>query len=304
MGNRFPFSKSWIFLVLVFTIFASDAWAWGEEGHSIVAEIAQRRLSQNAAEAITQILRASPNATPYSTPSLASISTWADEVRYDGAKPNGTYNWHFVDIPRQDTHYDSATECPKEKPEQGDCVINELSRLRNELRCTAGDQQLRALKFAVHFVGDIHQPFHTIWENIGGNGITFTTDKLQFKGKTCSADKCSTPPDNLHKMWDTTLIRAMEYNWPTFVDDLESGWLTTDAAKNDRKDDPVAWAEDAHNAAIAFNVWVDAGATLDQAYYDRVTPLVSQQLGFAGIRLARYLNDVFSSSQCPYAPRQ
>ncbi len=178
-----------IFMTLVFTIFASDAWAWGEEGHSITAEIAQRRLSQDAAQAITQILRGNPGATPYSTPSLASISTWADEVRYDGAKPNGTYNWHFVDIPRQDTHYDPATECPKEKPEQGDCVINELSRLRNELRCTAGDQQLRALKFAVHFVGDIHQPFHTIWENIGGNGITFTTDKLQFKGKTCSADK-------------------------------------------------------------------------------------------------------------------
>jgi hypothetical protein len=50
-------------------------------------------------------------------------------------------------------------------------------------------------------------------------------------------------------MWDTTLIRAMEYNWPTFVDDLESGWLTTDAAKNDSKDDAVTWAEDAHNAA-------------------------------------------------------
>jgi hypothetical protein len=62
-------------------------------------------------------------------------------------------------------------------------------------------------------------------------------------------------------MWDTTLIRAMEYNWPTFVDNLEAGWLTTDAAKNDNKDDPVAWVEDAHNAAIAFNVWVDAGAT-------------------------------------------
>jgi S1/P1 Nuclease len=195
MTNRFPFAKSGIFLTLVFIIFSSEAWAWGEEGHSIVAEIAQRRLSQNAAQAITQILRANPNATPYPTPSLASISTWADEVRYNGPQPNETYNWHFVDIPRQDTHYDPQTECPKEKPAQGDCVINELLRLRNELRCTTDDQQLRALKFAVHFAGDIHQPSLTIWENAGGNGITFTVDKLQFKGKTCSADKCSAPPD-------------------------------------------------------------------------------------------------------------
>jgi S1/P1 Nuclease len=304
MSNRFPAMKCWILLTVVLSSFASEAWAWGEEGHSIIAEIAQRRLSQDAAKAVTQILGTNPKATSYSTPSLASVSTWADEVRYNGPQPNETYNWHFVDIPRQDTHYDPATECPKEKPEQGDCVINELSRLRNELRCATGDQQLRALKFAVHFVGDIHQPFHTIWENAGGNGITFKPDKIQFKGKTCTAENCSTPPDNLHKMWDTTLIRAMEYNWPTFVDDLESDWLTTDAAKNDGKDDPVTWAEDAHNAANTFNVWVDAGATLDQPYYDRVTPLISQQLGFAGLRLARYLNDVFSSSQCPYTPHQ
>ena len=139
MIGRFPFAGCWILLSLIFTFFASDAWAWGEEGHSIVAEIAQRRLSLNAAQAITQILRANPNATAYTAPSLASVSTWADEVRYNGAKPNETYNWHFVDIPRQDTRYDLATECPKEKPEQGDCVINELARLKNELRCSTGD---------------------------------------------------------------------------------------------------------------------------------------------------------------------
>jgi hypothetical protein len=47
--------------------------------------------------------------------------------------------------------------------------------------------------------------------------------KLQFKGKTCANDMCSPPPDNLDKVWDTTLIRAMAYNWQTFVDDLEGG---------------------------------------------------------------------------------
>jgi hypothetical protein len=139
--------------------------------------------------------------------------------------------------------------------------------LKNELRCTSGEQQLKALKYAVHFVGDIHQPFHTIWENIGGNSIHV---KLKFKGKTCQNDSCSTPPDNLHKAWDTTLIRAMEYNWQTIVDDLEAGWLTTDIAKNDREDDPVKWAEGAHNEAIKHKIWVADGATLDQGYSTRL----------------------------------
>ena len=123
-----------VIVVLLFGATASEAGAWGEEGHSIVAEVAQRRLSSTAAEAITGILNADPNAHRYTTPTLASISTWADEVRYNGTQKNETYNWHFVDIPRLDTHYNSATECPKENPELGDCVINELARLRNELR--------------------------------------------------------------------------------------------------------------------------------------------------------------------------
>jgi hypothetical protein len=287
-----------ILVVLLFGATASEAGAWGEEGHSIVAEVAQRRLSPTAAEAITGILNADPNAHRYTTPTLASISTWADEVRYNGTQKNETYNWHFVDIPRLDTHYDSATECPKENPELGDCVINELARLRNELRCATGEQQLRALKFAVHFVGDIHQPFHTIWENLGGNTISV---KLAFKGTTCSNNSCSTPPDNLHKVWDTTLVRAMEYNWPTFVDDLEKGWLKGDVANKDHEDDPVKWAEAAHDEALTRNIWVENGATLDQAYYDHATYLVTQQLGLAGLRLARYLNDALGSTQCPYA---
>jgi hypothetical protein len=284
-------------LIFLLSATASRAWAWGEEGHSIIAEIAQRRLSPASAQAIARILDPNSAASPYTAPSLASIATWADEVRYNGTVKNETYNWHFVDIPRQDTHYDPATECPKENPELGDCVINELARLHNELRCGTTEQQLRALKFAVHFVGDIHQPFHTLWEDLGGNKITV---KLQFKGKTCNAENCTTPPDNLHKVWDTTLIRAMQYNWQTFVDDLEKGWLLSEAATGDHEDDPVKWAEAAHDEALAGNIWLDDGATLDQAYYDRATPFVTQQLGLAGLRLARYLNDVFSSTKCPY----
>src|SRR5262249_24784448 len=170
-------------MLLLVCVASQHAIAWGQEGHSIIAEIAQRRLSATAAAAITSILNPDPSAARYATPTLASIATWAAEVRYNGAQKNETYNWHFVDIPRLDTRYDPATECPKEHPELGDCVINELARLRHELRCTSGEQQLRALKFAVHFVGDIHQPFHTIWEKNGGNGISV---KLAFTGTTCS----------------------------------------------------------------------------------------------------------------------
>jgi hypothetical protein len=68
MSGRRPFGKAWLFATLICISFGSGAWAWGEEGHSIVAEIAQRRLSQNAAQAITQIPRTNPDATPIQRP--------------------------------------------------------------------------------------------------------------------------------------------------------------------------------------------------------------------------------------------
>jgi hypothetical protein len=78
-----------------------------------------------------------------------------------------TYNWHFVDIPLAETRYEAAKHC---KPsERGDCVVAELDRLRRDLQCAPTDGQKRdALRYVVHFIGDIHQPLHTVDEGRGG----------------------------------------------------------------------------------------------------------------------------------------
>jgi hypothetical protein len=73
--------------VIALSLSAVQALAWGQEGHSIVAEIAQRRLNPQALDRVHTLLRGA---------SLGSIASWADDVR--GAR-QGTYNWHFVDIP-------------------------------------------------------------------------------------------------------------------------------------------------------------------------------------------------------------
>src|SRR5579871_495112 len=92
---------------------AGQALAWGQEGHSIIAEVAQHRLSPPAAAEVARLLGQGR--------SLASVSSWADDVR--DQRPE-TYNWHFVDIPLAEDRYDPAKHC---KPsEKGDCVVAEL----------------------------------------------------------------------------------------------------------------------------------------------------------------------------------
>jgi hypothetical protein len=160
---------------------SGPAFAWGQEGHSIIAEIAQRRLSPDAA-AMVELLLGKGH-------SLASIASWADDA--GDARPE-TSNWHFVSIPLARDNYDEAADChPADEATKGDCVVNELKRLRSELRCTSGDQKVEALKFAVHFVGDVHQPLHAVLEKTGGNDILID---LFARGDKCTG-ACSPQHD-------------------------------------------------------------------------------------------------------------
>ncbi len=268
--------------LLVWTASFELALAWGQEGHSVVAEIAQRRLSPAAAAAVEAILGKGH--------SLASVSSWADDQRT--AHPD-TSNWHFVDIPLADQTYDPATEC---KPDpKGDCSIAALERLKQQLRCGDAAARLDALRFAVHIVGDIHQPLHTVAEARGGNDIPV---KVTFKGAVCSKN-CDLDT-NFHAVWDSTLIQRTVWNWGSYVDRLEAGWLATPEAADPAAvaGTPTDWVLQTHAAAQI--VWNDkpANDVLDEAYYRQVSPILEKQLGLGGLRLAAWLNDAFASTEC------
>jgi hypothetical protein len=73
-----------------------------------------------------------------------------------------------VDIPLG-SKYTASRDCAL--PES--CVvakINELARVLTD-RNAPREQRAEALKFLVHFVGDIHQPLHAVKEAKGGNGV-------------------------------------------------------------------------------------------------------------------------------------
>ena len=260
------------------------ALAWGPEGHSIVAEIAQQRLTPQAALAVQGLL---------SGRSLASIASWADDIR--DQRPD-TSQWHFVDIPLDVSQYDPARDC---KPSaEGDCVVAELNRLKTDLRCAGSAAgKLDALKFAVHFLGDIHQPLHAVGDQRGGNGIPVV---VFLKGLACT-QACKTPLlSNFHAAWDSDLIHAAVFAWGSYVDRLEQGWLKTPAAQKPGIDGgtPADWAVETH--AAAQTVWnlLPANHVIDDAYFQNALPVLDRQLGVAGLRLARVLNDAYASSEC------
>ncbi|RKP11617.1 S1/P1 nuclease, partial [Piptocephalis cylindrospora] len=84
---------------------------------------------------------------------------WPDEV-----KRHPPYTWsyslHFIDImddPPKACGYLRDRDCPK-----GQCILGAVSNYTNQLACSTQQDRPRdeAVKFLVHFLGDLAQPLH------------------------------------------------------------------------------------------------------------------------------------------------
>jgi len=279
-----------------------SAFGWGGEGHDLVARIAWDQLTPAVRMRVQEIL--GPNVT------LASISSWADQIRNQRRE---TAPWHYIDIPIDKPHLDMARDCPK-----GDCVIAKIEDFRKALKDPATDpaQRREALLFLVHFVGDMHQPLHcSDNKDQGGNGV-----RAQF------ADHAADRPSNLHSIWDSGLLDPKRMH--KSEDELFVEW-SKDSAKHAKKWSQGTvndWAEESHKVAVKITYGrlpkthatapapaaaaappAPAAATgaqttsrannsqppvlIDAKYEKKADPVVKEQIEKAGARLARVLNE-------------
>lgn len=275
---------------------AAPAFAWGPEGHSIVAEVAHREVSAQTREAVDKLLQHR---------TLASVSAWADDVKF--AEHPETYPWHFTDVPLKNEKY-SPADCHyvdnKTHTEYQTCLNTALKELKTQIKCAASEDARRdALRYAVHLVGDASQPLHTVDDLTGGNGLMVKIDFCGDKEPHCRLPTPSVVA-KFHEVWDGTLITGSYWSWGSYVDALyaDGGWLRSDEAKtSDLGGSSIeAWVNDTH--AVARVVWSDAllgpDKVISQEYYAAVKPKLDRQLGIAGLRLARYLDAAFATS-CP-----
>jgi len=176
------------------------ACAWGDDGHKTIALIAEHYLEPAVKTKIAAMLDSNPDGlTPHD---LATEATWADKYRDSNSRRDHyeqTQNWHFVDLEINDPDIKAA--CfgrpplpPRTLASNGPtkaCIVDKINQFLAELKNLKTDfeERLFALKFLLHFVGDLHQPLHTADNNDrGGNGV-----------KVWSGSKAL----SLHHMWES-----------------------------------------------------------------------------------------------------
>lgn len=275
-------------LAVALAVAAPRALAWGADGHAIVAEIADRRVGAHARAEIARLLGRGH--------SLAAEATWADDVR---AERGDTFHWHFVDIPLDAAAYDPARDCRAST--RGDCIVAALERARRALRCGDRDARREALRWTVHLVADLHQPLHTVGDEQGGNGIVTVVAMHGLRcGPRCAADPAA---QNLHAIWDTSLIAATAWSWGAYVARLERGWLAGAEARDARHGDVLQWIGETHAVAREIWSWTPDDRVIGDDYYRRALPVLDRQLGRAGVRLAAFLDDALAARSCAAGPR-
>jgi S1/P1 Nuclease len=191
------------FLCGVSMIFAApSAWAFGCQAHEIIALIAQKHLSPRALAMVEKILKENPI-----DPALvryckqpdfglmATSATWADDYR---SIHRETSAWHQIDIPILIDKGNLMDYCPPVES----CLPQALKNQIAILRAADSDAQKRAgaLRYVIHFVGDLHAPLHTANNNdLGGNCIPVTFFNTEPKLTNAQYE---TYAPNLHAMWD------------------------------------------------------------------------------------------------------
>ncbi len=259
-------------IFLLVSLFSFNAHPWGDVGHRIVGEIAQRHLKGCARRQVKKLLEK-----PHS---LALESNWADDIKSDPS-----YNWaspmHYVSIPDGQTYEDHNHP----EPNIIKAIREYTAILKNKKEEKA--KRTEALKFLTHFVGDIHQPLHVgRVHDRGGNNI-----KLKWFGENT----------NLHAVWDSDIILSQHLYFTEYVNFIDIA--SKKEIKKLQDSNVLDWANE--SMALRESVYKDVidekgelTEWVQQRYWEygyrfRHRETLNKRLREGGYRLAGLLNEVF-----------
>jgi hypothetical protein len=254
-------------LVPVMLVLSAMLQSWGKIGHCTVAQIASNHFTPQAKEAIANLL---------GKENLPDVANWADEIR-SNPQFSSTGAWHYVNLPGG-LSFDEFKTAIRTMPAENVFkeVINCERILMNDK--AQKNQKVMALKYLVHFIGDLHQPMHVSHaDDKGGNAISinfFNNDS------------------NLHSLWDSGLIehqketdyKKLEVAYDTATPEQITKWET---------DDIMTWLWESYQISSILYEEVKDNKTLGEDYYQEHIAVLQKQIEKGGIRLAGQLNAIF-----------
>ena len=267
---------------------SAPALAWSKLGHRMVGELAQRHLTPEATAEVSALLAGEAE------PTLAGVAAWADTLRDDDPpRFKATSRWHYINAKGGGCGFDPARDCA-----DGGCVVSAIEAQRAILVDRTQPREVRrdALKFLVHFVGDIHQPMHAgDREDAGGNRFQVSL-RTGLEPEAYARDKYvgGVMGTNLHSVWDYYLLGETRLSLKDYADRLDAQpWPP--AAETARLD-PIGWAGESCSLIVAADLYPRVHK-MDQTYITQWRPTAEHRVRMAGWRLANLLNEALAKPE-------
>lgn len=284
MPLHYRASAAGLLAICLLLLSATSAHAWSRFGHEVAGYLAEHDLSPPARAAVADLL---------GDESLASVGSWADEVRRD--RP-ATAPMHFMNGP-VDVLEPSESDFSLPQGNVYSAILGYSQMVVDE--SLPRIDRVEALKFLVHFVADLHQPLHVgFLEDRGANDVPviYRDDVI-----------------NLHRYWDNEIFDRPRKRFDSreyaavllarFSDHERKAW-----AENSN---PRDWVIEARR--LIFNGLYPRPRSddrtaehglipvIDDSYAEVWLPVAERQIARSGARLAWTLNQLFENGASPFA---
>jgi len=297
--------------VLLSLLLPQAASAWGKDGHSIIADIAQGLLTDKARSRALKLLGKQGNLSDVANWADREVHTdefhWTEPLHFTNVKDDAC--WHGDEKGYMNCTFNYERDCvDRDGNNPGFCNAGAIANFSNILRdglarSDSGNDTVNALKFVVHFIGDIHQPLHC--------GLLRDRGGVQMNVFYPVNDQGS--HWNLHNVWDFGLIvnhEGHEGNRAPMVKGIQkmlsSDWKSKSAEWTAQMD-PKVWVQEALDMATQFAYRFPNGTAIHHSHgkhdevhlqpalqpYIQEGGIIDRQLATGGVRLAAVLNDIF-----------
>ena len=250
--------------ISLFLLFVSlSTYAYDNVGHRIVSEVAYRNMTKKARKQTDKVL---------GVKGIVYESSWADEVRSDD-NYKYSYQWHYQNLKDGMTASDMKNLIDNPKSE-GEHLFYAIGLMVDRLKKDKNDAE--ALKFLIHFVGDLHQPMHLgRAEDLGGNRV-----KMTWFGRNT----------NIHSIWDGQITDSRKMSYTEYANSVE------DKFSADKKKflayDMLKSLLETYRVRNEIYAW-DAENTNNYRYLYRFTDEIDLLLYRGGLYLSVILNDIY-----------
>lgn len=256
--------KRIILIYALLLIGMSSAFAWGREGHEVIAKIAENNLNPRVKAKIEG----------YLGHSIVYYAKWMDEYRHT-PEYSFTHHWHSC-VVDEELNYILQDE--------GDAVYGLTYATENlaDYRHMPDSAVAANIKYLLHLVGDMHCPAH----------IKYQGRESSFKVKFGGGYIMPRVEARIHDVWDYYAIQSCRiFSSTEYAEELDR--LSAKEIKTLVDGSYVDWLEGNAERCLQQFELAQPGAALKQDFINAAMPLIETQLLYAGYRLAHVLNTIF-----------